>query len=80
VLRDFNPRYDCFGSISTKLGCPRHVRFPPDSDHRADIARGPVGAMMRHGLYSITSSASACKVGDTARPSFFAVLRLITSS
>src|SRR5882762_8215442 len=29
-----------FGSFSTELGCPRHVRFTPVSDHRADIAGG----------------------------------------
>src|SRR5258705_837770 len=28
-----------FGSISTELGCPRHVRFTPVSDRTADIAR-----------------------------------------
>src|SRR5436190_21972478 len=28
------------GSISTELGCPRHVRFAPDSDQTADIAGG----------------------------------------
>src|SRR5258708_39880578 len=28
------------GSFSTELGCPRHVRFTPVSDHRADIAGG----------------------------------------
>ena len=32
------------GSISTKLGCPGHVRFPSDSDQTADIAGGPVRA------------------------------------
>jgi hypothetical protein len=25
------------GSFSTKLGCPHHVRFTPDSDRGADI-------------------------------------------
>ncbi len=50
------------GSISTELGCPRHVRFPPDSDLTADIAGGPVRAnsgLMRRSkvTYSITSSA-----------------------
>src|SRR5258706_2017501 len=28
-----------FGSLSTELGCPRHVRFTPVSDRTADIAR-----------------------------------------
>jgi len=31
-------------SISTELGCPRHVRVAPDSDRTADIAGGPVRA------------------------------------
>jgi hypothetical protein len=26
------------GSFSTELGCPRHVRFTPDSDHRGTIS------------------------------------------
>src|SRR6266481_4493226 len=26
------------GSIATEIGCPRYVRFYPDSDRRADIA------------------------------------------
>src|SRR5260370_35899984 len=30
--------------MSTELGCPRHVRFPPVSDLTADIAQGPVRA------------------------------------
>jgi hypothetical protein len=38
------------GLISTKLGCPRHVRFPPDSDRTADIAGGPFGATTGSGL------------------------------
>jgi hypothetical protein len=27
-----------YGSIATEMGCPRYVRFPPDSDRTADIA------------------------------------------
>jgi hypothetical protein len=37
--RDFR-----FGSIATEMGCPRDVRFLPDSDQTADIAGGPVRA------------------------------------
>jgi hypothetical protein len=33
-----------FGSKATELGCPRHVRFPPDSDHRAEMPGGLVRA------------------------------------
>ena len=33
-----------FGSITTEIGFPRHVRFPQDSDQTADIAGGPVRA------------------------------------
>src|SRR6266849_5947439 len=33
-----------FGSFSTELGYPPHVRFTPDSDRTADIAGGPVRA------------------------------------
>jgi len=28
----------CCGSIATEIGCPCHVRFPPESDRTADIA------------------------------------------
>src|SRR5260370_24171574 len=67
------------GSISTELGCPRHVRFPPDSDLTADIAGGPVRATTgpiaprQTGHYSITSSAIAGSVDG-------AVLSAINSS
>jgi hypothetical protein len=33
-----NPRDFRFGSFSTDLDRPRHVRFTPDSDRTADIA------------------------------------------
>jgi hypothetical protein len=32
------------GSIATEMGCPRNVRYAPDSDRTADIAGGPVRA------------------------------------
>jgi hypothetical protein len=32
------------GSIATEMRCPRHVRFPPNSDQIADITLGPFGA------------------------------------
>jgi hypothetical protein len=32
------------GSFATEMDCPRHVRFPSDSDRTADIAGGPVRA------------------------------------
>jgi len=35
-------------SFATELGCPRHVRFPPDSDRIADIAGGPFRAKPGH--------------------------------
>jgi hypothetical protein len=37
-----------FGSISTELGIPRHVRIHPDSDRMADIATGPFRAKRRN--------------------------------
>jgi hypothetical protein len=39
-----------YGSNATEMGCPRDVRFPPDSDQTADMASGPVRAMNRHAL------------------------------
>src|ERR1039457_6614562 len=73
------------GSISTELGCKRHVRFPSDSDRIADIVGGPFRAkrlMQRSNwrLYSITSSARATICGGTVRPSALAVLRLMIHS
>jgi hypothetical protein len=38
------PRHISTLPISTKLACPRHVRFPPVSDQTADIAGSPFGA------------------------------------
>src|SRR6476646_12224462 len=35
------------GSFSTKMACPCHVRFTPDSVRTADIAGGPVRATGR---------------------------------
>jgi hypothetical protein len=32
------------GSIPTEMGCPRDVRFPPESDRIADMAGGPFRA------------------------------------
>jgi hypothetical protein len=40
---------DRCGSFSTELGCPRHVRFTPDSDRTADIVGGPFRARLGHG-------------------------------
>jgi hypothetical protein len=37
-----------FGSFSTELGCPRHVRFPPDRDRGADIPVRQLRANSRH--------------------------------
>src|SRR6266851_1391098 len=45
------------------MGCPRKVRFPPDSDQTADIAGGPVRANSGHAI--IPNSTSG--VFETAR-------------
>jgi hypothetical protein len=37
------------GSFSTEMACPRHVCFPPDSDHSADIWGGPFRAISEVG-------------------------------
>src|SRR6266700_3831125 len=58
-----------------------HVRIPPISrPSRAKPALRKRAIAGRRELYSITSSARASRVGGMARPSAFAVLRLITSS
>src|SRR5687768_5938963 len=64
----------------------RDVRSARDSGAKADIGLGPLGAISRHmhrgkeNLYSTTASARATIDGGTARPSTFAVLRLMTNS
>jgi hypothetical protein len=64
---------DRCGSFSTELGCPRHVRFTPDSDRTADVVGGPLRARLGHGdNYSITSSARARSMGGRSRPRDFA--------
>jgi len=52
------------GPISTEMGRPREVRFPPDSDQTADVTGGPfANKRLMHrsnqNPYSITSSATA---------------------
>src|SRR5258708_5110540 len=37
-----------FGSFSTELGCPRHVRFGPDSGRRADMPARQLRARSVH--------------------------------
>src|SRR6266403_5819753 len=51
--------------------CSGHVRFVPTRDLRTAAKKD---------YYSTTSSASASKVGGTATPSAFAVLRLSTKT
>src|SRR5262245_40015994 len=61
-----------------------HVRFASESDRIAAQQRNDAQCQKRHehrskpGRYSITSSASASRVGGMSRPSVLAVLRLIT--
>ena len=38
------PRHISTLPFATKMGCSRHVRFTPDSDRRADMARRPKSA------------------------------------
>jgi len=56
-----------------------HVRDSFKNGRAATMPSGPPSANKRHSRgYSITSSARASKVGGISRPSFLAVLRLIT--
>jgi hypothetical protein len=34
ICAQFKPVNVAYGSIATEIGCPRHVRFSPDSDRR----------------------------------------------
>jgi hypothetical protein len=38
-----------FGSFASILACPRQVRLSPESDHLADVAGCPFGAICGHG-------------------------------
>jgi hypothetical protein len=41
------------GLITAKMGFPRDVRSPPDSDHGTDIARGPKSACQEATLHRL---------------------------
>ena len=75
-----------FGSFTSILAVPRHVRLAPESDRRADVLACRLRAKKRHTRrskqhhYSITSSARASNVGGTSMPSARAVLRLIVKT
>ncbi len=70
---------DRSGSKADLTAPKSNLRFTPESGLKADIALCPFramnGLMHRSNLsgYSITSSASASKVGGTTMPSAFAV-------
>jgi hypothetical protein len=69
------------GSFSDFGGRNHDVRFPPDSDQlRTSPEVRSVPKAEVPGPYSITSLASASRLGDTVTPSCFAVLRFMTSS
>jgi hypothetical protein len=64
-----------------RIGRPPHVRFPPDSDHEADISGGPFRANTGTDRgYSITSSALLVSDAGTVNPSAFAAFILMTNS
>jgi hypothetical protein len=75
--------------LELQEGCVDRLNPPGQTGHRATIANR---SLMTHNVislsttaalrkaYSITSSAVASSLSGTARPSVFAVLRLITSS
>src|SRR5262249_21914909 len=61
-------------------GKRNHPRRRPSTDFCNKICHFRTHAAQQQGVYSITSSARASKVGGTVMPSALAVLRLITSS
>jgi hypothetical protein len=70
---------DFFGGLISR--CQSRVRFTPKSGHVQCNSACPLWAKSGHRYsYSITSSARVSNAGGTARPSTFAVLRLMTSS
>src|SRR5713226_10630262 len=65
------------GSIATELGCPRYVRFPPDSDLRSDLAGCLKRAISGSRAHSITSSPRASTLaGMVTRAALLAAILL----
>ena len=86
MLRNFGPTHGSSGSKAARLAASI---FRPDSpQERTSFLRSGTSpkcqeatyAPQQRTYYSMTSSAVASIVGGTARPSVFAVLRLMTNS
>ncbi|SRR5258708_3748029 len=64
---------------AVSVGCTSALERVTDSSQTPlEVRKVPISDIAP--THSITSSASACRVGDTVRPSSLAVLRLMTSS